>query len=414
MTDSDLTEKPALEESADIGRVSPTERQSNPAPGTTAGIGSPGQGSPGPRQEAPPPPRPKRSRTGRWILLFIIVLIGLGAAAWWYLPDLREKILGLFDDDELALRLDAADRARNALDDRTRQLRDEVERLQREVAGHEQTLAAMRNSLTEMQAEALVTRSNQGAPRPREWQLAETEYLLRMANHRLLLERDIVGARAMLEAADAVLAGLSDLALFEVRTLLADEILALRAAEDIDVTSIYLRLETLKAGIDRLPLKLPEYQRLEDADPSRDVQADDADVLDRLFSLVRFRQHDTPGTRPLLSPLEAEYLEQHLRLSLDRGQLLVLRRDQASFRANLVSMRKAIIKTLSINDPRVAVMIEELDSLGTLNLEAALPDISASLRRLGELRGSYIPAAPGIPATSGEAPAAANESPDAP
>ena len=65
---------------------------------------------------------------------------------------------------------------------------------------------ATSSEVTSMLAEAV----NQGPPSEREWKLAEVEYLLRIANHRILMERDVVAARDLLSAADAVLNDLDD------------------------------------------------------------------------------------------------------------------------------------------------------------------------------------------------------------
>jgi uroporphyrin-3 C-methyltransferase len=124
--------------------------------------------------------------------------------------------------------------------------------------------AEQRDRLAEAQQsmiEALNEVSSQAPPSPREWQLAEVEYLLRIANHRILMERDVSAALRLLEAADAILLELDDFAVFQVRAALADEILALGNVRGNDVQGIYLRLEAIKGRMDDLPLDTPEYLR---------------------------------------------------------------------------------------------------------------------------------------------------------
>ena len=57
-----------------------------------------------------------------------------------------------------------------------------------------------------------------------DWLLAEAEYLLRIANQRLLIEQDIRGALAALNAADQVLRETDDVGAYPVREQLAREI----------------------------------------------------------------------------------------------------------------------------------------------------------------------------------------------
>lgn len=58
----------------------------------------------------------------------------------------------------------------------------------------------------------------------KDWLMAETEYLIQLANHRLLLEKDVTTAIVALESADKRLAEISDPALLKVRNIIAKDI----------------------------------------------------------------------------------------------------------------------------------------------------------------------------------------------
>ena len=114
-------------------------------------------------------------------------------------------------------------------------------------------------------------------------------------------------------------------------------------------------------------------------------------ALARLASLVRIRRHDLPAgasgsVRPLLAPEEARYLEQHLRLSIERAQLALLRGNQVIFSSNLDAARESLNAYLDPAHAATAELLRSIDELSALDLEAPLPDISRSLRRLQELR----------------------------
>ena len=225
--------------------------------------------------------------------------------------------------------------------------------------------------------------SRQGPPSAREWQLAEAQYLLRIANHRLLMERDVPSALRLLKAADQILMELDDFSLHTVRARLADEILALGNVEGVDVQGLFLRLEALKGELDQLPLRLPEYLVDDQAqpDPQKGFWAMLGDEFSNYLQLRRF----DGSVKPLLAPEEAVYLELNLRLMLERAQLAALRREQFIYQESLTTAREWIEAYLDLEERPVQRMIDELSSLSDLTLDRPLPDISGSLNELASV-----------------------------
>ena len=255
------------------------------------------------------------------------------------------------------------------------------ERLEAQRAGFDESLADLRGALgTALQA---------APPTTREWQLAEVEYLSRIANHRVLLEKDPRGALQLLEAADAILEDLDDFAFFDVRRALAEEMAQLKAVQHVDIEGSYVQLEALKKRIDTLPLRLPEYVAQHRPSPPEPADAASAwrRFIDRLSGLVRFRQHPGDGLLPLLGPAEAGYLEMNLRLALERAQLALLRDDASLYTLSLDGARSWLHQHLDATSPAVAEFAHELDVLGELTLGQPLPDLSRSFRLLREARG---------------------------
>ena len=84
---------------------------------------------------------------------------------------------------------------------------------------------------------ALLGRSEQG------WGLSEVEYLLRIANHRLLLQRDVKTAKVALRSADARLRELADPHYLSVREQIAAELEALEAVPSVDAEGIYAGIQ---------------------------------------------------------------------------------------------------------------------------------------------------------------------------
>ncbi len=280
--------------------------------------------------------------------------------------------------DELQRRVSGLEsgllRSSNALADLKREQR----------RGIEVAAAAQRQRLQELEqalAGALSEAAASAPPSPQQWKLAEVEYLLRIANHRLLMERDVDAAVGLLSAADDILRELDDFALHPVRAALADELLSLRSVRGNDVQGIYLRLEAVKERLIALPLELPGYfgtpPPVQEPAPEGLWETLSAE----LASYLQVRRFDG-ARKPLLAPEEAVYLELNLRLMLERAQLAALRRQQVVFEASLGTAREWLLEYVDQGEPVVTQAVSEIDGLLEVQLDEPLPDISASLSAL--------------------------------
>lgn len=330
--------------------------------------------------EAAPAAAPAR-RGGRVLgsIALLLALAALGGTGYLYYRLERADPLAV-----LASRLDS-------VENQYRQLSASIDSLSAErnkaladfQARQERELEAAKESLSE----SLGQLAKQAPPSSREWKVAEVAYLLRIANSRLLMERDSDGALELLRTADGILAELDDFAFYQVRARLASEIRALSALKPTDISGIYLDLEALKGQIASLPLKLPEYlaaRRLPSPAPEKDTGFWGM-LATELGSYFRIRRAEREVT-PLLAPDEAVYLELNLRLMLEQAQLAALRREQVVFTESLKAAAGWLLEYLDGEDPKVAHMADELNRIASTTLNEALPDISGSLSALDAVR----------------------------
>ena len=318
---------------------------------------------------------------GLGVLAVLLALTALAGAGYLYY-----RLLYLNPTAEMAAQVASTGADVALLESRVRRLADEqssaLEQQRGEVQEQAEQLAATEESLRARLNEI----SRQGPPDPREWRLAEAQYLLRIANHRLLMERDVAGALRLLRAADRILVEMDDFALHPVRAVLADEILALERVEGVDVQGIFLRLEALKGALGELPLRLPAYLASSD-EPKQTGKGFWETLKAQLQSYLQVRRFDG-SVKPLLAPEEAVYLELNLRLMLERAQLAALRRDQLIYAQSLATAQQWIEDYLDPESGVVERVQEELEALGGVSLDRPLPDISGSLNALGDvLRG---------------------------
>ncbi len=325
-----------------------------------------------PAAAPPPPPKPRGRFLGFLGLLF--GLAGLGVAGYLYYT-----LIYLAPEAALADRIAAVE---SELATSERSLRTLADAQAEALADFAAEQRRAREAGQQEVLEAVNRVSNAAPPSRREWKVAELAYLLRIANHRVLMERDVSGALVLLKAADAILQGLDDFALYQVRAQLADEILALESVESNDVQGLFLRLEAIKTEISAQSVKLPRFEK-------EAVEASQPGFWSALWNQIggymRFRRFEGASVRPLLAPEEEAYLELNLRLMLERAQLAALRREQVIYEQSLQTAADWIAEYLDPESPGVMRALEELGLLSNVVLDRPLPDVSGSLSALKAL-----------------------------
>lgn len=222
------------------------------------------------------------------------------------------------------------------------------------------------------------------------WRLAEIEYLLMIANHRLSLADDVDTAITIFDIADNRLADLANPRLLGVRQAVADELLALRSLEQTDITGIVLSLSSILNEVERLPLI--EQQRVAVGEKVETRTMPDTwrelprVIWNNIKSLVTVRYHEKP-IEPLLPPKETWYLRQSLRLKLEQARLAALREETVLFRQYLTEADRWIEEFYQIDATTVVAMRATMAKMMKMELRQTLPDVTESLQRLRKVIG---------------------------
>lgn len=219
---------------------------------------------------------------------------------------------------------------------------------------------------------------------PREWLHAEAEYLLRLANQRLQLERDVKGAKALLRAADERLREADNPALVPIRRAIQSELASLDSVPVIDRTGIYLALMAQQEQLARLPLK-QDIEEIAagkgDAQPTGGWRQQLATLGRELKDLVTVRRHDQP-LEALITPQQESYLRQNVRLLLEQAQLALLKSEPELYQASLGKATELVEGYYATDNDGVAKSIDKLKSLRDNEVRPDLPDISESSQLL--------------------------------
>lgn len=218
-----------------------------------------------------------------------------------------------------------------------------------------------------------------------EWKLQEAQYLLRLADQRILLEKDSQNALALALSADDVLRELDQADLVGVRKLLVEEIAVLKLAGVIDREGIYLRLSALSNQIDAIPFIEPLGSQSEvleeeavpvDETFKQKITRNFYSLLQKLGSYVRVRDHGKT-INAVLPPSEQKYLQQNLRLMLEQAQVALLRNEENIYQESLVKAQNWINQYYSLNE-KAAAALEELQSLQKEEIAPELTNFSNS------------------------------------
>jgi len=223
----------------------------------------------------------------------------------------------------------------------------------------------------------------------RDWVIAEADYLLNVASHRLQLEQDVTTSIQALTLADNRINSLSDPALNEVRNVIAQELVTLQTLPIPDQAGVSMQLSSLQAKVDQLPLSA-RTQPVHQDQPA--INADDAlkvdtwealpiAIMEVLKGLVAVNYNDKP-VEALLSPVQVQHLHENLKLKLEQARMVLLRGDQDLYKANMDLAINWTEKFFNTEEVSTKKFVDTLNYLKTKQVVLQVPDISSSLRTL--------------------------------
>lgn len=333
--------------------------------------------------------QPTRQRLWPVWVIAIIALISVAALAFWNWQQWNDKQATL-----QALKNLQQDTAQleNRYGDRGSQQGQRLQALEDKLSSQRELIATQQRQIDHNARELLEA----GNRTRTDWLLAEAEYLLRIANQRLLIEKDIRGALSALEAADEVLTESDDIGVYPVRQQLARETLSLKGISSVDRTGLYL---TLEAAIDSVNQLTDQALISEQAPGFIDSSQSGAEPEEggepnmlikgwrkfksTLMQVIVVRRLDE-SVKPLLSPDQSAYARLNLQLMLEEAEMAVLRGNQPLYERALTKAQAAVEDWYDASNPRVSALTNTLGELSARNVAPDLPDISKSLDLLKE------------------------------
>lgn len=314
------------------------------------------------------------------VLLLLVAALCFGGFLLWRQLDTQQQTIGDLRDqlEQSALTLETKQQV----------LEDDIEK---ELVEQQQEIQARLNDMAEQLDSNNARLLSLSSVNRDEWKLQEAQYLLRLADQRILLEKDSQNALALALSADDVLRDIDQADLVGVRKLLAEEIAVLKLAGVIDREGIFLRLSALSTQVDAIPFIEPlgQEQSLienetvpEEETLKQKIARNFYSLLNKLGSYVRVRDHGQT-INAVLPPDEQKFLQQNLRLMLEQAQVALLRNDKGIYQESLVKAQNWINQYYNLNE-QAKVVLEELQALQQENISPELTNFSNSSAALSE------------------------------
>jgi len=217
-----------------------------------------------------------------------------------------------------------------------------------------------------------------------DWLLAEAEYLIRIADHRIQLIGDIGTAVSALMLADHRLFALRDPRVTVVRRQINNDINRLRSLPEIDTVGIALTLTSLQQQVTALPLNRATRNNSVTPDGETQGNADSkpdffASIWSSLKGLVSIRRVDDKATA-IVPPEQRGFLFQNLALKLEAARFALLSGEDALYHQSLMAVDGWLGIYFDVQSSSVQAMLSSLQKLNNVKLDPMLPDLGASLQ----------------------------------
>jgi uroporphyrin-3 C-methyltransferase/uroporphyrinogen III methyltransferase/synthase len=237
-----------------------------------------------------------------------------------------------------------------------------------------------------------------------EWALSEVEQVLSTASQQLQLAGNVQGALIALQNADRSLSRSDKPQFIIVRRAIAADLEKLKATPSVDLAGVALRLDSVIAQVDKLPLLSGEKPLLP-ATPVREQRGTQVasaasgasnvplgmgarmlatwrnwseEMWDDVRQLIRVRSVDTPEAL-MLSPDQNYFVRENLKLRLLNARLALLSRDETTFAGDLNAAQETLGKYFDTRARSTQQAQTALRQVQANNLAIEMPTLADSL-----------------------------------
>lgn len=318
-----------------------------------------------------------------WALgLSLLLLVALGVASFLMLQRMRAL------ESELHRRVEV-------VGEQAAQATRATEQEAAGIAGYGTRLSTQEVQLTELRAriEAYEYLADDLVRSYDERVLAEVEHALVLGQQQLQLASDAKLALSALSGAEARLARVDTGRYLPLRRAMANDMERLRRAPMADLSGQALRIDTLLAVVDGLPLAFERSPAREAPAAGGDDKGAEPTLVERLARavweevrlLVRIERLDRPDPA-LLSPEHSFFLRENLKLRLINARVALLQRNGAVWREDIRLAREWVERYYDTRARQTENALVTLRQLAAVDPGEALPGLNESMSALAQLK----------------------------
>lgn len=358
--------------SQETKKPSSSQPDVKPNSGKSSGSGSSSSSTP---NTSSPRTSQKTKKPFSWLALFAFLfsLVAVSGVAylWWQaqqFTQVQQKDL----EQTKTLAEQSYQQTRNTLQnvqDNLAQLQLNQQRGNDFVLNTQQSLQSLNNRIKEL-----------GQSQPNTWLAAESLYLVNLAEHRLLIEKDTATAVQLLLAANVRLVAMQDPSVFYIRTAISEDIAVLNSIVQPDTESSFLAISGVISQLETLPLAR-KYTPDPVANESKpEVSEDIGDWKQNLMNsverfmgnFVTITRRDTP-IEPELPPKQQWFVRANVMSQLLAAQNASLNYKQKVYQTSIDQSLTWLRQYFDLTSPAVISAITTLEAIQNKQIELQLP-----------------------------------------
>ena len=239
-----------------------------------------------------------------------------------------------------------------------------------------------------------------------DWALAEIEQVLSTASQQLQLAGNVQGALIALQNADRSLARSDKPQFITIRRAISKDTDKLKALPSLDLIGVALRIDTVIAQVDSLPmlsderpaLLAPAVKPKKFDKQGRELavvvpvvapdtyfgrvqatwQAWTTEMWTEMRQLIRVRRVANPEAL-MLSPEQTYFLRENLKLRLLNARLALMSRNEAACRTDMAAAQDALVRYFDVRAAGTQSAQAMLSQVQANNVAIEMPSLSDSL-----------------------------------
>jgi len=331
-----------------------------------------------PKNTSAKPAKKTRGVLAKAITLVLVAGVGVGGY-FGYIE--AQRLQAMFKDN--VTQLDQQQQALVSLNNQLQQDQKKIDRLEYQLREQNKSIEAFA-SLQYQLNELTAALSGASESERTLWTIHELEFLVRMAQERMIVSKDIESARALLNAADKQLKKISDPQVSDIRAALARDILALSIYEPVDSVGLYARVSALQNSLSALTINSG------DSTPLR-ASSEEAPWWKRVFDVFGV-SYSTSQSLKIVPPSEAQLFQRQLSLTLEQSLLAISSGDHSLW-VNSLQRAYALVDTYYVSNHSKEAHLNEVKSLMALSVTNERIRINATSAALEAYKQSRMEAA---------------------